>query len=799
MSNLPVSSTTFVGRTDELAEIARLLDDPVCRLLTLVGPGGIGKTRLATEAACTVLDLPRNGEDGVCFVQLAPLSSPDFLITAICESLRLTLLGQQYMKAQLFSVLSQKKSLLMVLDNFEHLIEGADLLAEMLEAAAGVKLLVTSRERLNLREEWVMEVGGLAYPSSESEADIEDYSAVQLFMQHAHRANTAFKLMPAYKPTVARICRLVGGMPLGIELAAAWVRALSVEQIADELERSLDILETPARNMPSRHRTMRAAFEPTWERLTDEERSVFKKLSVFRGGFTHEAAQVVAGASLRTLAALVDKSLLRVGASGRYDLHELVRQYAEEQLYASDEAEATRDAYSAFYAAFLQQKWQPLRSHQQVITLHEIDAEFENVRSAWQTMVENRKTTELSIAVYPVWYFTDLRGRYHDALALFKEAEDALRPAAGDTAVDRVIGQMLTRQGSFYLSLGKAEEGRELAQEGLTILQRVGSIEDIVLALDCLAVSSGFLHDLVAAKSFAEHAIEIARQTDDRWLLARSLFNMVYCSVQIGDLQEARRLGTECLDLAQQCGDLWLRSLTLQFGQAGIAILLGEYSDAKRCLEQCLQLLAAIGTVGSMAEAHWELGYVLVCLKDYPGAAYQFHQSLKVLVDHGGYTVWQIEILPYIAELRAAQNNTAGAIELLALALHGPESAPRKRDIAEDILLRLQAQVAPSIFAAAQERGRKLELRTVIQQLMVELSKSAQAVLPKSPLIYPLTERELEILHLIAGGFSNREIADQLVLAESTVKWYNNQIFSKLDAANRTQAVAHARTLGLLS
>ena len=352
--HLPPAPTPFVGREGELAEIEQLLSDPACRLLTLVGPGGIGKTRLALEAAHVMVDTA-TFPNGVYFASLQPLTSPEFIISTIADALSFQFYSGADPRQQLLDYL-REKSLLLVLDNVEHLLEDISLVSEMLAAAPGVHILATSRERLNLREEWVLEVSGLNSPAVETEINLESYSAIELFVQQARRVSVGFALDNANQSAVVRICHLVGGMPLGIELAAAWVRALSCEQIADEIERSLDVLETPTRNIEPRHRTMRAALDQSWQLLSDVEQNVFKRLSVFRGGFTREAAEYVARATLRTLTGLVDKSMVRVNAGGRYDLQELLRQYAEEKLGEMPaEQEQTRDRHSTYYADFMGQ------------------------------------------------------------------------------------------------------------------------------------------------------------------------------------------------------------------------------------------------------------------------------------------------------------------------------------------------------------------------------------------------------------------------------------------------------------
>ncbi|MFN8376606.1 MAG: AAA family ATPase [Anaerolineae bacterium] len=325
-NHLPTTHTSFIGRDVEYREIAQLLSNSPCRLLTLVGPGGIGKTRLALEAM-RQFSFPH----GVYFVSLQSLTSPAFMLSTLADALGFQFYSGADPKQQLLHYVSEK-SLLLVLDNLEHLLEGVTLLSDMLAAAPRIRILATSRERLNLREEWVLEVKGLQFPPTDAELNLEPYSAIHLFLQHTRRANVNFTLTDAQKPAVIRICRLIGGMPLAIELSATWVKVLSCEQIAHEIERSLDILETGARNIEPRHRSMRAVLDQSWHLLSHAERDTCRRLSVFRGSFSREAAEYVAGTSLRVLTALLDKSLLRLSENGRYDLQELVRQYAEEEL-----------------------------------------------------------------------------------------------------------------------------------------------------------------------------------------------------------------------------------------------------------------------------------------------------------------------------------------------------------------------------------------------------------------------------------------------------------------------------------
>ncbi|MHB1319642.1 MAG: BTAD domain-containing putative transcriptional regulator, partial [Anaerolineae bacterium] len=341
--NLPVSLTSFHGREQELIELERLIANSECRCISLVGQGGTGKTRLALQAA---QQHRADSTHGVAFVPLAAVSSVEGAIPAISGAIHLDFYGPGDPRVQLLNYLRDKQMLL-ILDNVEQLLgEGppeaaiVGLMLEILQHAPGVKLLVTSREALNLQGEWVFEVGGLAFPRAEQEEHADEYAAVALFMQRARRASPGLAFGEADRAGMADICRLVEGMPLAIELAAAWSRVLSPAEIAQEIRGSLDILSASVRDLPERHRSMRVVFDRSWQRLSAREQQVLSQLSVFRGGFSRQAAEQVAGASLPVLSTLVNRTLLRRTAAGRYELHELVRQYCASHLAADPQAHA---------------------------------------------------------------------------------------------------------------------------------------------------------------------------------------------------------------------------------------------------------------------------------------------------------------------------------------------------------------------------------------------------------------------------------------------------------------------------
>ncbi len=327
VSNLPTQPTHFFGRTAELAEFTALLQDPACRLLTLVGPGGIGKTRLALELADRVTP---HFADGVYYVPLQALHKADNILSAIIASIPLHISSGEDPQQRLLDYL-QAQHLLLVLDNFEHILAGIDLLSAILDHASQVKILVTSRESLKLREEWLRQIRGLDYPENGSTAS-QPYSGVQLFVERARRLRGDF-VPDAHYSHIVRICQIVEGTPLALELAAGWIKSLSCREIAEELQQDWDILAARAPDAPERHRSMQAVFDHSWQLLTEDEQAGLRRMAVFRGGCTREAAQQVAGADLPLVAALVEKSLLRHDLdSGRYDMQELLRQYMQEQL-----------------------------------------------------------------------------------------------------------------------------------------------------------------------------------------------------------------------------------------------------------------------------------------------------------------------------------------------------------------------------------------------------------------------------------------------------------------------------------
>ncbi len=795
--------SNFVGREYELGVIEQRLNDPSCHLLTLVGMGGVGKTRLALEAAQR---LQVHYAHGVYPVFLQALASPELIITSIAGAVGLQFYSNDEPKYQLLDYF-RDKSMLLVMDNLEHLLEGAELLSEILNKVPYIRILATSRERLNLREEWVFEVKGLSYPLIETEPEIESYSALTLFLQHARRTQVDFTLTPTQRPAAIRICRLVGGMPLGIELAAAWARALPCAEIANEIERSLDILETPARNIEPRHRNMRAAFEPTWTRLSDEERDVFMRLSVFRGGFTREAAGEVAAASVRTLTALVDKSLLRIDPNGRYDLHELLRQYGEERLHAaSDMAAQISDRHCQYYARFLKRCWPRIIGSQIKEAFADIETEMDNLRVAWNWAIDGCKDAEIEMSLDSLALFYNERGRYQEGQQAFAYAAAAYSKDSANSVIMRAKIQV---GGGFYNVLGLSDEGNALLRECIAILRQTDARADLAVALRSLAV---LLSDNRLAPDevghYLEESLNIFTELNNLWGIAHALnwlsifHHREFARRAVeGALERAEEYGWQCLAIYEQLDSVW-GIAAAHLNLADVAYRRNQFEKCKQYAQKSHDLFRHFGSFWGISMSLMLMGDATIGYKAYDEARRYTAQGLQMPFEFRSpiinfYSLYHLALAIQIWE---EEGHLEKAYELIGLLDQHHQKAPltQKHHFSFRYLSKLEGDLPPRL-AAAVERGRLADIETMVKAIIAEFSQSVAsepAALQNQP--ETLTERELEVLRLIAAGFSNPAIAQKLIISVGTVKAHTSSIYGKLGVNNRVQAITEAKVLGLL-
>jgi predicted ATPase/tetratricopeptide (TPR) repeat protein/DNA-binding XRE family transcriptional regulator len=636
---LPPQPTSFIGREEELAALEALLHAADTRLITIVGPGGMGKTRLAVATAENQL-AARRFAHGVTFVSLASLNEPGEIVSALADALNFPLdthsQQQRSAKRQVLDYLRQKQ-MLIVLDNFDHLLDGAGLVADLLTAAPGVKLLATSRERLQLQEEQVFPIQGLAVPDRQGAEQGASNTAVELFIQSAQRSSPGFSPAGEDFTPIGEICRLVGGMPLAVELAAGWVDALSLADIAGEIQKSLDFLATDLRNVPERHRSMRAVFNASWQQMDEAERAIFSQLSVFRGGFTRPAGQAVAEASLPVLGRLASKSLLYYDRDqDRYRIHELLRQYGMLQLKSVDgREERIRDRHAAYYCRFLQARVSALKGSRQQAALAEIEAEIGNVRAAWRWAVQRKQIEQLAQAIDGLGHFHEWNGHYEEGERLTTLATGALADAKIPPAA-HLLARALTWQSVFTRVLRGKEAALELCRQALDVLRSPilagrETTVDLAFAYLQLALAS---EERDTIKAAVEKSLALAEQIDDRWAIANALERLGDPDYQVTSSVVIKQNLEACLALRQALGDRRGQiSVLTQLSQ--ISRYQGEFVAAVQWAQTAHNASQEMAEPASLAASLQSLSYCFGHLAEFSNAMSVSKESLRIYDDLG--------------------------------------------------------------------------------------------------------------------------------------------------------------------
>jgi predicted ATPase/DNA-binding SARP family transcriptional activator/tetratricopeptide (TPR) repeat protein len=742
--NVPAQPTRFIGREAELARLEEYLDDPDCRLLTLIGPGGVGKTRLAYEVA------KRNAGDfpaGVYSIPLSGVASAQYLASTIAERLTLPLDGSADQKMQLLDAL-REKHLLLVLDTCEHLLDGMELLADILAVAPGVTILATSRERLNLHGEWLFPVHGLPFPpyesneSNESGAGAQTYPAVQLFEQSARRSGPGFHLDDL--TDVARICQLVEGLPLAIELAASWIQHMPCERIASHIQRDLDFLSTNLRDVPERHRSTRTLFEHSWRLLSEAEQSALRKLSIFRGGFDADAAAHIADASLHMLSALVEKSLVRASPSGRYDLHDLLRQFAEEKLRDADEWAVTLEKHLDYYVTWAERAAVGLRGGEQVKWFGCFEAEHDNLRIALEWGIHGRGAeTGLRLA-NALWWFWFRRGYLREGYEWLKAGLARTEGETPTRAYAMVYAVPLAHQLHAGITTSDAADLREVVRIG----HALGLHEVVGLAYASMSFS---VADYQAAMALFEQAIDHLRRADARSVLTTALFLYGNRARAQGDLTRAEALYQESLDLAQADQNReWMISPLGNLGR--LAVYRDDYDRAATLLQQAVSLGRPSGNRVAIADCLIYLGTLEVYRAEYAAAKEHLEETLALFHDVGNQ-MGIAHAYHCLADLALHQGNDERAAKLVSESLSMSRGflgnfSSREFSTARLLIVGKLALAHEDYEAAASLFGAAESLREQNGYLLEPLPRAeyneavAQVRAPLDPLVFETAWRE---------------------------------------------------------
>jgi predicted ATPase len=707
--NLPRSKTSFIGRDPELVELGQLIGEREVSLITLLGPGGIGKTRLALQLALGQLQ-EATFPGGIYFVPLEALSEPTQIPLALAQ-----VLGLKVSDDPLATVKAGigHKQMLLILDNFEHLVEGALLVSELLQSCPQLKLVVTSRERLNLEEEHLLPLQGLPLPKQISFAEAEYVDAIRLFMQRAKRVRIDFALNPQNLPAVLEICRLVDGSPLGLELAAVWLGALPVTEIAAEIGRNLGLLKTSSRNIPSRHQSIQATFEYSWRLLRPKEQLTLARLSAFRGGFTREAASAVADSNLALLSALVDKSLLRMSESGRYDFHPLLHQFASEKLKAlPEERLQTRAKQAQHFLALAEASSRDGLQAQ----IKSCQLEYENLllALAWfQEFDQGMFGLRLGIALGALW---QSQGYNPEGLHWLKTLLS--HPEASAASPERFQALLLVSRIAM-IHREHSAVGLAYGQEALRVAQQLENGEYTVQAYLGLSLVAQKQQDWAAMQEYGERGLALARKIGHPGLIANALWLVGGNLASItGDYVKSRQYLEESLSLNRRFGsrlDLGHSLANLGF----LVFLLGDLPAAKAHLEEALRIAQQLPDLYTASIVQDSLSAVMQDLGDLRSAQSLALQALK-------YS-WKIQntinlrnALENLASLAVLQGQPGRAAQLWGVARRFQDDNSSRITLLwsernERFMDLARTQLGEAGFAARWQEGQKMGLGEAVQ------------------------------------------------------------------------------------
>jgi predicted ATPase/DNA-binding SARP family transcriptional activator/DNA-binding CsgD family transcriptional regulator len=808
--NLPASRSSFVGRGQDLVEIKRTL--AMTRLLTLTGVGGSGKTRLALEVA---RDLVGAYPDGVWLVELAPLSEDQLVARTVAEVLAVPERPQEPLSNTLSDVLRDREMLL-VLDNCEHLVETtARLVDVLLDSCLCLRVLATSREALGVEGEIRWPVRPLSVPErgrTPASEQLEGYESIRLFVERARGHDPSFSLNPQKGKAVADICRTLEGIPLCVELAAARVGTLSLERISERLESSLELLTRGGRTAAPRQRTLKGTLDWSHDLLNEPERNLFRRLSVFAGGWTLEAAEVVRtgeGAAqeevLDLLSGLVEKSLVvaepPAEGEARYRLLEPIRQYAREKLEDRGEARTVRQMHASFFLALAEEANLKLRGPQTTVWLGRLEPEYDNLRAALSWSLEGGDLTlglRLSAAL---WMYWRTRGYLSEASQWLEEAlakGAAVEPAARAGAL-RGMGYVLREQNDLQRS-------EACFKKGLALYEELGDKERVADSLASLGWVAQYQGDAARATAFFERSLATARGSGNQAVIPSVLNGMAFIAREGRDFGRAQELWGEALEVAREQGDLF-EAATILKNMGYTELAWDNHERSTELIEEALVLGRKIGNRFMETDCLAILG-TAAALRGDPQHAKSLLQESLVFYLELGLKANVAESLERLAETAGALGEDVRAARLWGAAETMRETFGISWTLAERMLHepRLRAartQLGEAAWKAAFAEGEAMGLEEAVEYaLSEERPTTASTVAPEhasSDQRPALTRREREVANLVTQGLTNRQIAARLVISESTAETHLARIFKKVGLHSRTQLTVWVNGRGLSS
>ena len=827
--NLPTPLSSFVGRKQEMTDIKALLS--AHRLVTLTGPGGVGKTRLALEVA---RDLWADYPDGIWLVELAPLATETLVAQAVASALGLREETGQPISELLVNRLRTRTALLL-LDNCEHLVETcAALSASLLAACPDIRLLATSREPLGIPGEVVWIVPPLTLPApqpwrtpdheQESMAAYRRAEAMQLFSARAAAADPGFRLTAENGPWVAEICRRLDGLPLAIELAAARIRAYSPRQIAERLDDRFRLLSSRLRTAPARQHTLAATLDWSYGLLSEAEKQLLKRLAVFADGWTLDAAEAVIAdepalrdGTMSLLSNLVDKSWVVVDHSGgrrRYRLLETIRQYAFRKLAEAGEVTVARDRHLSYFRQWAEMASERLSGPEQREWLARFEAEHDNLRAAldWSQVAAERAGTGLRLAV-ACGYFWRLRGYLSEGRERLGQAlnQEGVKESSKARALALLRAAHLAYLQSDYAACGR------LAQAALDASRQLGSAGRIELAraLDLLAKIAIETGDYERASEHLEGALQIYHEQEYGRGVANTLMQLGGWAMRSGDYEKADSYLAQSLTYCRDLPEPFLTASVLS-SLGELALRRGRYDLATERLQESLTLRRSLDDRLGIAASLGSLAWAALLQVDYRRTRKLLRESLAIRVeigDHGG-VAWCMEkaaeaLILEASALPAALRKQVGARAVRIFAAAAALRAPLKsvidsadRPAYEQTLQALRTDLGQERFAAAWVEGEALLLSEAIEKALVpaltpaDAARLSQAEADKLK-FGGLSPRERETAALIAEGKTNREIAEIMVVREKTIETYVTRILNKLGFDSRVQIATWAVTIGL--